>query len=145
MADASIKTMKTTVKMITAMVLVAVSTQVFAGAPSQQLMNASESLNDAIKNVELKKVIPDLATALKVDTATVRTAMVEKQHKLSDIAMAKFMADKTGKAVDSFINVTTEAQWVDVLNQNNVTDADAQEYLDGLQTEVAFLMLDHRK
>jgi hypothetical protein len=136
--------MKTTIQILIA-VLVTLTTQVYAGAPSQQLMDASQNLNEAIKNVELKQVIPDLASALKVESSIVEKGMVENKHKLSDLALAKFVADKTSKSVDSFMNVSSETEWVDVLAQNKISDSDVQEYLDGLQTEVAFLMLDHRK
>src|SRR6185295_8295812 len=108
--------------------------------PSQQFVNASASLNESIKSVQVKKVIPVLASTLKVESAVIEKGLLESKHQLSDVALAKFVADKTNKSIDSFMSVSSESEWVDVLAQNNISSDDAQEYLDNLQTEVAFSM-----
>ena len=112
---------------------------VFAG-----LSDISDTLNSSIVNSPLHEILPDLAKVLNVDPALLRKAMVDSALRLSDVACAKFMSEKTGQPITDFFKIATPLEWVETLTRYNLKEKDAADYLDVLQTEVAFMMLDHR-
>lgn len=121
---------------VATMIIMNFGTPVFAG-----LEDAKESMNDAIKEVSLAVVLPKLAETLAVEEAVLQLALVEHKLKLSDVAMAKMVSEKNGKSVRDILKGGAP-NWPVLLKENGLNEGDATEYLDALQSEVAFAVMD---
>jgi hypothetical protein len=97
-----------------------------------------------IAKADFKTIIPPLAVILKMEAADLRKAMLDERRKFSSLAFARLVADKTGKPVTTVLQNSPEPEWVLLLQELNISEKETQEFLDGLYSEVAFLMLDHR-
>lgn len=110
-----------------------------------ELKGVSESLDDSIHSVKLEIILPSLAKTMSLEKAVLEKAMVENKLKLSDVAIAKLLAEKSNSKIDNFLTPTVAGDWPGQLKKNNLTEQDAEDYLDNLQTEVALMMLDFRE
>src|ERR1043166_1010943 len=141
-AYAQVGGMKTLFSSVVGMLLL--SSMVCIPGESQKIRSSVASLDDTYRRADLKKVVPKLAELVKVERAIVEKAMVDKQQKFSSIVFAKLIADKSGKDIATILFETTDPDWVALLKAAGLKDDDVVEHLDGLQSELAFAMLDFR-
>ncbi len=132
--------MKTIV--LTTVLLLLINSSTFAGTTVGKLNDAAQSLDDTIKKANVQEAASELAKVLKVENATLTKAVGEAKFSLSDVALAKFISEKKGKSIDTFLSA--QQNWTDVLKTNGIPETEAEEYLDTLQSEVAFAMLDFK-
>jgi hypothetical protein len=124
--------------------VLATSSPVFAKLPADVLRETSVALDETVRNVELKRVVPELARILKMDPAAVDKAMVEKKYKLSGVVLAKFISEKSNQPVEELLKEAMEPDWIPILRKHNLNEIDAEAYIDNLHSEIAFAMLDYR-
>ncbi len=108
----------------------------------EKVATASENINDTVGKANLKAITGKLAEVLKVESTVVEKAIVDLNLKVSDIVLAKMVAEKTHKPAGSFLKVAKELDWKTVLEANSISANDAEEFLDGANAELAFMMLD---
>ncbi|MDB6026846.1 MAG: hypothetical protein JWM68_3069 [Verrucomicrobiales bacterium] len=113
-----------------------------AGTPAERLSETAQSLDDSLQSVELNKILPGLAKLLKTETAVVEKAIFYQSLKLSDVALGKFIADKSKESLSELLKPATD--WAKVLGEKKLNLDDAQEYLDNLSSEIAFLVFENR-
>ena len=111
---------------------------------SAGLQDTANALNETIRTADVQAILPGLAEKLGVEVNVAKVALIDKTNKLSDFALAKFVADKTGETLDSVMEKKI-VDWSTFFGTNSGTEKEADEYLDALQTEVAFMMLDYRE
>lgn len=111
---------------------------------AERFRETAKGLDQMIAKADFKTIIPHLADVLKMDVAAVRKAMLDERRKLSSIAFARLVAEKTGKPVATILQNSPEPEWARLLQELNISEKETEEYLDGVYSEVAFLMLDHR-
>jgi hypothetical protein len=109
---------------------------------SAGLNDVSESLNNTIKVANLPKILPKLSETLALDRSVVEKALVETKLKLSDIVIAKFISEKINAPIKDLLTTSVAANWLEQLKKNQLSEQDAEEYLDTLQTDVAVMMID---
>lgn len=127
--------------LIVVSLLFAISVAV-AGTPAERLSETAQSLDDSLQSVELNKILPGLAKLLKTETAVVEKAIFYQSLKLSDVALGKFIADKSKESLSELLKPATD--WAKVLGEKKLNLDDAQEYLDNLSSEIAFLVFENR-
>ncbi len=137
---ATLKSMKTIV--LTSVLLLLINSATFAGTTAGRLNQAAQSLDDTIKKVDITEVSTELAKVLKVENATLTKAVGESKCSLSDVALANFIAEKKNKPIETFLKA--EQNWMDVLKASEIPENEAEEYLDSVQSEIAFALLDFK-
>ena len=105
----------------------------------------AEMVNDTIEHAEVVKIVPPLSKLLAVDEPQSQKALVESNFKLSDVALAKLVSQKSGKPFDTILTPESVADWLPVLKANDVSETEAETYLDNFQSEVALIMFDYRE
>ena len=119
------------------------STLVCSSAQSGSIQESATALDETYLRADLKKLAPRMAALLKVDRAVVEQAIVEKRKKFSTLALATLLAEKTGGDAAKLIS-TRDDNWTAELKKAGLADEKVVEYLDSLQSELAFVMLDYR-
>lgn len=122
--------------------LLFVFTVAFAGTPAERLTEVAQSLDDSVQNVELNKLLPDIAKLLNTETAMVEKALFYQHVKLSDVALGKFVAEKAHASFGDLLKPAID--WPTLLTEKKVSLDDAREYLDSFSSEVAFLVFENR-
>jgi hypothetical protein len=107
--------------------------------------SAADSVDDTIKEVTLQKVLPTLASIFDVEAPVLEKAMLETKWKLSDVSMAKFVSEKNGQKVAELLKGAAVEDWPSILKKNSLSERDAEEFLDNMQSEIALAMLDFRE
>lgn len=141
---ASMQTMTLTSVMMMMLLLLTSGPILQAQTNSSKLTQTAKVLDDTLKTSHLKKVTPDLGRVLKMDTQAVEKALLDQKLKFSDLALAKFLSDKINQPVESLLALGQITDWDASLKNANISEKEAIEHLDNLQSEVAFLMLDFR-
>jgi hypothetical protein len=103
------------------------------------------SMNDIdveINRDALKKVTPLLAGVVKLDKDYVEKFLAEKGHRFSHLALARLLADKTSKTVQSILT-TLPTDWAQTLKDADVAEEAVFAHLDKVQEEIAFIMVDY--
>ena len=122
---------------------------VSCGVALGSLSEVSSTLNSTIQKAEVKndlrKILPDLARTLDVKSEVLEKAMLNEKLKLSDVAMAKFISDKTAESIDTYLTSANALDWDSALKKAGVKESEAEEYLDNMQTEVALVMMDYHQ
>lgn len=116
----------------------------FLGQTSERFRETAKTIDQLIVKADFGSILPHLAAVLKMETPDLKKAMVDDRRKLSSLALAKLLEEKTNKPALSFFPDGAEPDWAALLKEGNVSDKEADEYLDNIYSEVAFLMLDHR-
>ena len=111
---------------------------------TDKIQTAALSLDETYLKADLKKIAPRLAALVKCDPALVEQALVVKHQKFSTVALAKLIAEKTGRDVPAVLAGFGDADGVAAAKEAGLPLADVTEYLENLQAEVAFVMLDYR-
>ena len=111
---------------------------------ASRFRETAKGLDQIVEKADLKVILPQLAQILKMDAAIVRKAMLDDHHKLSTLALAHLIEEKGGESASSLLQSAKELPWVTLLTAVGISDQVADEYLDSVYAEVAFLMLDHR-
>ncbi len=114
----------------------------FAGTPAERLSETAQNLDDSVQNVELNKILPDIAKLLKTETAVVEKAIFYQNVKLSDVALGKFVAERASVALPEILKPATD--WSKMLGEKKLSLDEAREYLDNFSSEVAFLVFENR-
>lgn len=139
------QTMTLTSVMMMMMLLLLTSGPILqAQTNSSKLTQTAKVLDDTLKPSHLKKVTPDLGRVLKMDTQAVEKALLDQKLKFSDLALAKFLSDKINQPVKNLLALGQITDWDASLKNANISEKEAIEHLDNLQSEIAFLMLDFR-
>lgn len=120
------------------------STLVCSSAQSGSIQDSATALDETYLRADLKKLAPRMAALLKVDRAVVEQAIVEKRKKFSTLALATLLAEKTGADAAKLISTARDDNWTAELKKAGLADEKIVEYLDSLQSELAFVLLDFR-
>ncbi len=110
----------------------------------KQFRESARALDEEVKKLDLKKNIPSLAALLKLDTGLVETNLLQKKTNFSALAIAKLVADKAGLTVPEVLDDATKPDWPETVQNAGISLAEARDYLDNLQSEVALMRLDQR-
>ena len=108
------------------------------------LQQTASALDETINDVETKIIVNGLAEKVGVEAKIAKDALLDKKLKLSQLALAKFVSEKSASELSTVLE-HLPSDWQDYLKSSNVSEREAEEYLDALQTEVALLMLDYRE
>jgi hypothetical protein len=117
-------------------------TMAFAGSPAERLIETALTLDESVQTAELTKILPEVAKLLKTETAVVEKAIYYQNLKLSDVALGKFVSDKSHQSLPELLKPATD--WNKILGDKKLDVDDAREYLDNLSSEVAFLVFENR-
>lgn len=120
------------------------STALMADVKADRTRKAADELDNTVKKVELRKSAPHLAKLLKADSGTVADAVVTRNMKFSDVALAQLIAEKRGQSLATVLQSKPEPDWLSAMPAANISWDNAYEHLDNLNMEAAFLMLDLR-
>lgn len=113
-------------------------------APSPaRVVTASQELDDNLKRMELKTVLPKLAELLQLKTEQVENALVERKISFSRLALIKLVADKNSGDLGKLLE-SSDPDTLKVLQSAQVSLEDALERLDSLYCDIALLRIDRR-
>lgn len=119
-------------------------TLTLAAESSDKISESAKQLDESIDRVEAKVIAPEVGRILEVEPALVETALVKQKHKLSGIALAKVLSDKTREPLEKLLEKPVEFNWVTALKDAGVSAETLMEQIDGWYTEISFVMLEHR-
>ena len=108
-----------------------------------RILTAAQELDDNVKRMDLKTVLPKLAELLQLKTEQVENALVERKISYSRLALIKLVADKSAGDLAKLLE-SSDPDTLKVLQSAQVSLDDTLERLDSLYCDVALIRLDRR-
>jgi hypothetical protein len=111
-------------------------------SPSDAVIRNGQQSKDLVPPVPLSLLSPVAADILKIDESKLRKLLLKDHEKLSRIAYARLLADRTKVSWADALKSLEKDDELNVLQKTGISLSDIHEKLDHLYTELAFAALD---